>query len=147
MLWSRHCLQRRSLFQESMSQQNAVEGWRTISGAVAYHQIDSASLFSAARNVRGACVCLKTHIKCERGCWHDPLSAVTSARVLSAAGVVAIALALAGAEVVAADLPCVTPLARANAAANCRAPPHRIQARAATVMSVIAVSLFTLQRA
>jgi methylase of polypeptide subunit release factors len=43
------------------------------------------------------------------------------------AGVVAIALALAGADVVAADLPRVTPLARANAAANCRAPPHRIQ--------------------
>ena len=51
----------------------------------------------------------------------------------SAAGVVGIALALAGAEVVATDLPRVTPLARANAAANCRAPPHRIQARAAQV--------------
>lgn len=62
---------------------------------------------------------------------HDPLSGMTSARVPSAAGVVAIALALAGAEVVAADLPRVTPLARANAAANCRAPPHRIQARTA----------------
>ncbi len=43
------------------------------------------------------------------------------------AGVVAIALALAGADVVAADLPRVTPLTRANAAANCRSPPHRIQ--------------------
>ena len=56
-------------------------------------------------------------------------SAVTSARAPGAAGVVGIALALAGAEVVAADLPRATPLARANAAANCRAPPHRIQAR------------------
>lgn len=55
----------------------------------------------------------------------------------SAAGVVAIALALAGADVVAADLPRVTTLARANATANCRSPLHRIQARAAPAMSFL----------
>ncbi|KAK9838308.1 hypothetical protein WJX81_003588 [Elliptochloris bilobata] len=42
-------------------------------------------------------------------------------------GVVAIALALAGADMVGADLPRVTPLARDNAAANCRSPLHRMQ--------------------
>ncbi len=41
------------------------------------------------------------------------------------AGVVAIALARAGADVVAADLPHITPLTRENVSINCGTPLHR----------------------
>jgi hypothetical protein len=41
--------------------------------------------------------------------------------------VVAIALARAAADVVATDLPHVTPLTRENVAANCGSPLHRCQ--------------------